>query len=311
MEPEDNPDVDNPKPGVELQKSLVGTNAEGTAAPDSFFKVNAADCCSNDVVIASGTYGTEDNVKPTPLLKLEEKDVRAGFEKPLAEVATIPNGPSGAGDPLGTYNYDIPVSRIHPASVPLYPEGGSGVQGKDFKGYGNYSNNADVWDGWGQFQTLQNPSDAKGASFLNVRLAQNEPPIEEDRRFAVTIACDDNVTPVVEPGDATNPDGSVRYNIAYLGYNFYYTEQKNGQLGQPIMGGTVLNLDPKTTPANDPAWTKEPKVTFDYNFRRPGFYVVEITAIDRSANKRVMRVPVQIARLSSSFKAIDVEGRRQ
>ena len=52
----------------DVAKSLMGTPKEGTDARDSFFKINAADCCNNDVVIASGTYGTEDNLKPIPKL---------------------------------------------------------------------------------------------------------------------------------------------------------------------------------------------------------------------------------------------------
>lgn len=296
------------------QKSLVGTEAEGTSCPDCFFKVNAADCCSNDVVIASGTYGVEDNIKPTPILKLEEMDVRPGQSKHLVEVATVPNGPTGAGDPIGDYDYDMPYSRIHDSTVPLFNDTGVGVQGQDFKGYGNYSNNADEWDGRATAQTLQNPIDRDGKPFLKIRLASDEPPIEEDRRTTVTVAAEDNVAPTVDLPSGTDPEGRVRYAIAYLGYNFYYTgDDANAALTDDkiVHGGTVVNLDPKTVPQDDPRWERVPAETFEYNFRRPGHYVIEVTSIDRNANKRIMRVPVEVARLSTKFQAIDMENQRR
>lgn len=308
-------------------QSLMGTLAEGTHARDSFFKINAADCCNNDVVIASGTYGSEDNLKPIPKLVIEEMDSH-NSGKVYLDVATVPNDMPGAGSPMGAYNPDRVYTKLHDAALPLY---GSGVQGDSVRGYGNYSNNACTWNGLCQAQTLQNPVDNQKYAYLAMRYFDNEPPFEEDRRYNVTITADDNVGPAIDPDN-----GSVFYPIRHLSYVFYYhptaqsidslpAQCKQAHTGDPdtvrqnvtnameaagfrqVDRGAVVDLDIN---AADTEWTREPSTSFEYKFKSPGIWVVRVDAIDRSSNGRTMLVPVLVGDVALKTRSIDMDSRK-
>ncbi len=312
-------------------KSLIGTLAEGTDARDSFFKINAADCCNNDVVIASGTYGTEDNLKPIPKLVIEEMDSHNNEGDIYLDVATVPNDMSGAGNPVGNYDPDRVYTKLHTEEMPLY---GTGVQGEKIRGYGNYSNNAATWNGLCAEQSLQNPVDNQSKPYLAMRYwddPEPEPAFEEDRRYSITITADDNVGPSVDT--ETN---EVYYPIRHLSYVFYYhpthksVDEVDASLRQVYTGdaetvrtnvssalagagfrevnkGAVVDLDIN---ADDSEWTIEPSQTFEYKFKSPGIWIVRVDTIDRSNNGRVMLVPVGVGDVNMRTRNIETRHRR-
>lgn len=318
--------------------SLIGTIADGTEARDSFFKINAADCCNNDVVIASGTYGAEDNLKPIPKIVIEEMDSHNKQGQLYLDVATVPNDLTGAGDPVGQYDVDRTYSRLHKSTVPLY---GTGVQGDPtgYRGYGNFSNNAATWNGLAVQQTLQNPVDQKGVPFLSMRnnpdASPPEPPFEERRRYQVTITGDDNVGPAVNP--EAPPTGGVFWPIRHLSYTFYHhpsatsPDQVDGGARQVFEGdydtvaanvtqnmeaagfrvmtqGAIVDVPGYDAPESE--WKREPAGTFEYNFPASGLWVARVDCVDRSANGRVMLVPIQVGQVGIKTRSIDMDSRR-
>lgn len=318
--------------------SLIGTIADGNEARDSFFKINAADCCNNDVVIASGTYGSEDNLKPIPKIVIEEMDSHDKEGHLYLDVATVPNDLTGAGDPVGQYDVDRTYSRLHKSTVPLY---GTGVQGEQsgYRGYGNFSNNAATWNGLAVKQTLQNPVDQKGVPFLSMRTNPDasppEPPFEERRRYQVTITGDDNVGPAVNP--EAPPTGGVFWPIRHLSYTFYHhpsatsPDQVDGGARQVFEGdydtvaanvtqnmeaagfrvmtqGAIVDVPGYDAPESE--WKREPAGTFEYNFPASGLWVARVDCVDRSANGRVMLVPIQVGQVGIKTRNIDMDSRR-
>ena len=312
----DNNDSDAPK-------SLTGTLKEGTDSRDSFFKINAADCCNNDVVIASGTFGTEDNLKPIPKLVIEEMDSHNSAGDIYLDVSTVPNDMPGAGDPFGEYNPDRVYSKLHQQTVPLY---GTGTQGDEVRGYGNYSNNASTWNGFKQAQTLQNPVDQEGYPFLAMRYWEDEPNFEEDRRYQITITADDNIGPVL----SEDSPQEVYYPIRHLSYKFYHhpTAESLSEvsgLDQNFTGdraslisdvdnaiesagfrefdsGAIIDLDVN---ADDSAWTAAPSQTFEYKFKSPGLWLARVDTVDRSNNTRVMMVPLGVGKVDLKTRNIE------
>jgi len=160
---------------------------------------------------------SRDNLRPIPKLVIEEMDVHGTAGTTFFDVATVPNDVTAAGDPVGDNSADKIYSRLHASSIPLY---GTGVQGTDVRGYGNFSNNAASWNGLAPEKTLQNPIDRNSRAYLTMR--HDEPKFEEDRRYLITVTGDDNVGPTVELPGTTYPDGEVFYPIRHLSYSLYY-----------------------------------------------------------------------------------------
>jgi len=312
--------------GETYPKTQVGTPADGDDAADAFFKINAADCCNNDVVIASGTYGSEDNIKPSPKLVIDELDVRKGSDNALRDVATVPNDLAGAGDPLGDYDPDRVYYRLHQNEVPIY---GSGTQGQDVRGYGNYSNNAPVWNGMGQQKTLVNPVDnSDSAGFMDTRFAAGEPNFQEKRRHKITIMADDNLGPQIETSS-----GDVVWPMRHVSYKFYHhptdenaqvtSEFTGGQLEELqanvdgamegwdlMLEGIVVDVAADSAPDADSDWDTEPLQEFEYNFPRSGRWVIRIDSCDRSENSRVMLVPLNVGNVNMDMRRIEMNSSR-
>ncbi len=317
--------------GDDVAKSLIGTTKEGTDARDSFFKINAADCCNNDVVIASGTYGNEDNLKPMPKLVIEAMDSHNAAGDKYFDVATVPNDTTGAGGPIGSYNMDKIYSRVHDASVPLY---GSGDQGATdgFRGYGNFSNNAAVWNGCAPSGSLQNPVDREGVPFMATRVGEQQ--FEEDRRYFITLTGDDNVGPSVElPGHEDYPDGEVFYPIRHLSYSFYYCPGASSKADMPeelsgatfsgnynsvsaqiasamedagcrkVTTGNIIHIDEFDAPNEE--WINPPVGTIEWTFKSPGLWIIRVNCVDRGNNGRIMLVPVEVQDVKMTPRSID------
>jgi hypothetical protein len=314
-------------------KSLMGTLKEGDDARDSFFKINAADCCNNDVVIASGTYGTEDNFKPIPKLVVREMETQHSSGDLYFDVATIPNDKTGAGEPLDDYDPDRVYTKIH-SGVPIYndPVDQPGVQGEQIRGYGNYSNNASVWNGMAQLRTMQNPADQSNRySFLRMRYYDNEPPFQEDRRYEITVSADDNISPSVKLPSVTDPDGSVSWPIRHLSYRLYHHpsdenaavdqvfegeyDQVSQQVNQALVSGgfeevvkgTVVHIE---YGAPEDQWQREPVETFPYTFKSSGRWIARVDAVDRSNNGRIMLVPLDVGQVGIKTRGIDMDTQR-
>ena len=245
------------------------------------------------------------------------------------DVATVPNDMSGAGSPQGQYDPDRVYTKLHDETVPLY---GTGTQGEQIRGYGNYSNNAATWNGFCDKQSLQNPVDNKKKPYLAMRYwddPQPEPAFEEDRRYSITITADDNVGPTVSADD-----GTVYYPIRHLSYVFYYhpTATSVSEIGlnseytgdaeavrtsvtdairnegfREVNRGAVIDLDIN---ADDSEWTREPSQTFEYKFKSPGIWIVRVDTIDRSNNGRVMLVPVGVGDVNMRTRNIETRHRK-
>lgn len=311
--------------GGDYARTQMGTPADGDDAADAFFKINAADCCSNNVVVASGTYGSEDNMKPSPKLVIEELDVRHGADQALLDVATVPNDLTGAGNPLGAYDPDRVYYRLHDNNVPIY---GSGVQGEAVRGYGNFSNNAPVWNGMAEEKTLANPVDGSPTGnpngFLATRFVAGEPNFQEKRRHKITIMADDNLGPQIDTGS-----GDVVWPMRHVSYKFYHhptdpnaqvaTEFTGGQLEELqnevtsamagwdlMLEGTVVAVAPDVDAGDDAAWSREPLQEFEYNFPRSGRWVIRVDSCDRSENARIMLVKVDVGSVNLDMRSIQL-----
>jgi hypothetical protein len=311
--------------GDSYPKTQVGTPSDGDDASDAFFKINAADCCNNDVVVASGTYGSEDNLKPNPKIVIDELDTRKGADVALRDVATVPNDLASAGDPLGTYDPDRVYYRLHDNNVPIY---GSGTQGADVRGYGNFSNNAPVWNGTGTQKTLANPVDSEDHGYLDTRFIAGEPNFQEKRRHKITIMSDDNLGPQIDTntGDVvwpmrhvsykfyhhpSNPDASVNQEFNGTELASLQTDVEAALNGWDLMlEGTVVDVDPDAEPGDDAAWAREPLQEFEYNFPRSGRWIIRVDAVDRSENARIMLVPVDVGTVNMDMRRLDLNSSR-
>ena len=315
--------------GADVAKSLIGTQKEGTDARDSFFKINAADCCNNNVVIASGTYGNEDNLRPMPKLVVEAMDSHDSAGNKFFDVATVPNDSTGAGDPVGDYSMDKIYSRLHDSTIPLYGEGTQGAA-DGFRGYGNFSNNAAVWNGCAASSSLQNPVDREGVPFLGTRVGETK--FEEDRRYFITITGDDNVGPTVELPGSEHPDGEVFYPIRHLSYSFYYSKDRKTTAEMPdglkgtfsgnynsvraqianamettdfrkVTTGNIIDIPVFDAPNED--WVNPPVGTIEWTFKSPGLWILRVDCVDRGNNGRVMLVPVEVTDVKMTPRSID------
>ncbi|MBI4870062.1 MAG: hypothetical protein HY814_00665 [Candidatus Riflebacteria bacterium] len=279
-------------PGAELaDQSLAGkaTSMNGKAmsgdmARDSFFKVNASDCCNNAKVILSGTYSTIDDVRPNVGVDLEEAQTAARRTERVRYVARVPNETADASNATVAAEADLdsPNSRIDPTKTPAE------------RGYGDYCNQAHTWDV--EQSGLSNPVDAQGRSFLDVTGGGAKPPIMQNHRMNLNICADDNV------GEAM-VNGKVVYPISHLSYKMIRPDGGEDE-------SRVL-IDPAN---NNQAMPEAACVTVPYIFKADpppgqdvGWYTLVVTARDLSGNERVMRTRIPVKRETAAFQQIESE----
>jgi hypothetical protein len=259
--------------------SMNGKAMSGDQARDSFFKVNASDCCNNAKVILSGTFSTVDDVRPNLGVDLQEAQVSSGTKETMY-VARLPNETSDGSNAsaMAEYNLDSPNSRIDPTKATAE------------RGYGDYANQAHTWDVDGT--GLANPQDAQGRSFLDLTGGGQKPPVIQNHRMNMTICADDNV------GEAMVA-GKIVYPISHMSYKVIRPDGGED-------GGRVL-IDPAN---NNNALPEASCVTEPYIFRADGTYTLIVTARDLSGNERVMRTKIPVAKETPAFQQINTEQQR-
>ncbi|MBI4868518.1 MAG: hypothetical protein HY816_16395 [Candidatus Wallbacteria bacterium] len=272
--------------------SLNGGPLNPLDAADNFYQINAGDGCGNTTIFRAGTFGVRDNLRPNPKVVLEEMYTRPGQEQRIVDVVTVPNDIGGAGDPVGGYDVSRPHSRLPKMSE---------VSPWD-RLYGNFRNNSETWDAAAKPGTLQNPTDAKAASFLTIRSAADAPIVNEDSRFRITVSAEDNVAPRLDRASGTP---RFLYPMSHLSARIYRRDNPADE----VYKATIVDV-PKAQLADTSQFTKAPFLTFEHVFRAEGVYEMEVVAVDRSENRRVLKFPIPVGKVGMDFRRIEGEQQR-
>ncbi|MBI3892055.1 MAG: hypothetical protein HY303_11065 [Candidatus Wallbacteria bacterium] len=255
----------------------------GVDARDSYFKVNAADCCGNEKVLVSGTYSTVDNIRPNAMMTLEEAQTRATTTDTAKWTVGVPNDvPAGTNAAVSQiYSYDSPHSRVD-ASKPVSQ-----------RLYGDYANQAHDWSSEAP-PGISNPPDAQGHSFLDITASGTKPPILQNHRMNMKVCGEDNLGEVEKSGKIMYPIGKMTVRVF---------QPDGSQETERTLVDESNNSSPQPL---------SPCQTMEYVFHSDGTYKIVVSVKDLSGNERVMTVTVPVRKETAAFQKIEAEhGRGQ
>ncbi len=272
--------------GKDSPMSLFGGVRDGSMARDCFFRMNSRDSANNQTSLFSGTYAAEDNLRPIPKLTLM-------MGKRVIGCATVPNDLTGAGLALGHYDPKEPNTRIHSEDIPvLIPSSkNSGVQGLDFRGYGNYSNNAALWSACSPKKTMRNPVDSMSESFLSLNSEEKL----LGKTVDIVVEAKDNVGPSIDS------EGKTNWPISKLQFAAYHLPIKKNKLEFASLDYRSLALSLNTrlnnlgiraikeaTIVHDDQFDKRPEGTICLKLNKAGLWLFRVDVVDMSDNGRTM-----------------------
>lgn len=272
-------DVQQPDLGGKTKAGNGGPNS-GVDARDSFFKVNAADCCGNEKVLVSGTFSTVDNIRPNTTLGIEEAQTQVNQSEKSQWVAGVPNDiPAGTNATVAAYSVDSPHSRVDATKPPAQ------------RLYGDYVNQAHDWSSEAP-AGINNPTDAQGRSFLDITGGGTKPPILQNHRMNLKICSEDNLGEVEKGGKILYPIGKMTLKVF----------QPDGS-----MEAERTLVDETNNAAPQPL---SPCQLVEYVFRSEGTYRLVVTSRDLSGNERVMTIAVPVQKETAAFQKIEQEHQR-